>query len=237
MIKNATILLLAVLFNTSASIWPMIQKELAPVRPPNLYIVNKTAWPASVFWTVNGRKFNTVVNAYRSEMLGLLSTIENLEIGTYGEMWGRVFKRHVVSLEKLKQDKNLDGCVIINEKYWGKCWSFTSVAKEMPSTVFTVLPEDVWNAFPGVVRAREMGRQVMPHHIINIDPTNATEEMIYNAYKRLKEQWNPEKFTFDQTAVKICEILYEAHLALQKELVSGAKHTEETVYKLDDHSK
>ena len=73
----------------------------------------------------------------------------------------------------------------------------------------------------------------MAHHILNIDPSYASADMIANVYDRLREQWAPEKFLFNHTVTKISEIVHAAYLALQRELINGPDHAEKTVFTID----
>lgn len=230
-----TVVLLLEFHRTGAMMENMPEIEGMPeATTPHLHINNETAWPASIFWSSNGKKINTVVNAYGSEILGPLADIESLEIATYGKIWGSVFKKHAISLKDLKRNNTQDGYVFIKSQYWGQSWAFTCTSTEMPATRTYYLPENPWDALPGVARAREMGRPIKAHHIINIDPEHVSKDMIVNAYKRIAARWASEKFFNDRVAFIISHIVYKAHLALQKELIEGPHHAEETVFNLDD---
>jgi hypothetical protein len=195
--------------------------------------MNETGWPASVCWRAQGKEYNTVLNAYSCEVLGALSDITSLEIGTYGQVWGSLFPKHVLSLEHIKRENRADQDVrIIIETARPHGWSFKTVLCEKPDKRIRFLPSDPWDAFPGALRASRMGRPVMPHHVLNVDPGRMSKQVAINCYKRLLALWNPEKFPGDSggTAKKICAILRQAHLDLQRELIEDERHTEHTVY-------
>ena len=221
---------LSMLVDTMPSI--RVSEIIVPAQLSRLYIVNETRWHASVFWEDSEKMFNTVVNAHQTEMLGILSYIKNLEIGTYGEIFGRMYYRHNIPLEKLKLDTSRDGYIIIQEQYWGQSWSFVCESREK-HLLSPIVPAQVKEVLPGVVRARQNGRPIMAHHILNIDPSYASADMIANVYDRLREQWAPEKFSFNRTVTKISEIVHAAYLALQRELINGHEHVEKTVFTID----
>jgi hypothetical protein len=207
------------------------------IVPPRLTVINKTSWPASVYWRAQNREYNTIINAHSREILGDAAEIVTLEIETYGQVWGSLFPKHTIPLEMVKQSSaGRDIQIIIETCAWGYGWSFKTRFCQKPNKRERFLPSDPWSAFPGVVRARCMNRPVMPHHILNVDPSHLTQQMAINCYKRLIALWNPEKFNrdVDRIAQRICSILHQAHLDLQRELIEDQRHCEQTVYKASD---
>lgn len=199
---------------------------------PCLTIINATSWPASVYWNAQGKEYNTIIDAHARETLGIITEIVVLEIGTYGQVWGSLFPKHILPLDKIKEDSTDKDVQIIIEQAWRCGWSFKTRFCEKPHKRVRFLPTDPWSAFPGVTRAHYMKRQVMPHHILNVDPSNLSQQIAINCYKRLIALWNPEKFPRDTEGIarSICLILQQAHIDLHRELIEDPRHTEQTVY-------
>ncbi|HML19097.1 MAG TPA: hypothetical protein PKD74_00805 [Candidatus Dependentiae bacterium] len=200
---------------------------------PCLTIINATSWPASVYWNAQGKEYNTIIDAHSRETLGIIAEIDLLEIGTYGQVWGSLFSKHLLPLDTIKEDSaGRDIQIIIQQKTWSCSWSFMTRFCQKLHKCERLLPSDPWSAFPGVIRAQCMKRPVMPHHILNVDPSRISKQMAINCYKRLIALWDPEKFPRDteRIAQSICSILHQAHLDLHRELIEDPRHTEQTVY-------
>lgn len=200
---------------------------------PCLAIINKTSWPASVYWKAQAKEYNTIIDAHSRETLGIITDIVSLEIGTYGQVWGSLFSKHILPLDRIKEDSaDRDIQIIIEQKAWSCSWTFETRFCQKPHKREKSLPSDPWSAFPGVIRAQCMKRPVMPHHILNVDPSRISKQMAINCYKRLIALWDPEKFPRDTEGIaqSICSILHQAHLDLHRELIEDSRHTEQTVY-------
>ena len=204
-----------------------------PVDRACLKIINQTNWPASVYWKAQNKEYNTIVDAHSSDTLGFVGDLEFLEVGTYGQVWGSIFPRHSFSMQELKRgDAGQDVHIVIEKQAWRCGWAFKICICPKSERCARTLPFDPWNAFPGVLRAQCLNRPVMPHHILNIDPSRLSQQAAINCYKRLLAFWNPEQFSHDHDGIaqKICAILRQAHLDLQRELIEDSRHIEQTVY-------
>lgn len=227
-------------------LFPMYQ----PVRQPWLVIVNESSWPASVFWVVSGpvpgahvlKSFNAVISASEQENIGPLRSIEKLEIRTYGDTYSRIFKKHDIALDTLKSETArgaiLHDCYItiqLMEGYLFRSWNFVHERRNMNLLRAVDLPayNEIWRAFPGVMRARCAGRPIKAHHILNIDPNYATGEIVDNAFTRLQERWDMGRFGLQLVASKIQVILTAAYKSIQKELINGAERVERQTFNPD----
>lgn len=166
------------------------------VRPSYLVIKNETLWPISVIWTVAPsvmgstiiKKYNTIVNAHGEEMLGTLSDVTTVSIYTYGQVWSKVSRTHHIPIDSLKQNPVLDGYVIIRES-WNYSWLFDYQSIQRILYWHQSLPSDILSKLPGILRAKAERRAFKAHHILNIDPAIATEDMLENIFKRLVDRW------------------------------------------------
>ncbi len=57
------------------------------IVPPRLTVINKTSWPASVYWRAQNREYNTIINAHSREIWEMLLKLlrsKSRHMGKYG---------------------------------------------------------------------------------------------------------------------------------------------------------
>lgn len=180
-----------------------------------LSITNQSTWKIEVTYIKNNKEITKTLEPNGDSFtLGEKGTFSDVSIKPYGRVFGYFGVPNKIDLNSLSYFPEYDADIKITTQ-WGK-WQFT----ELPLTAHgkAELPKsgDPYDAFPGARRARQLGRTILPRHILGV-PENAKLNDITAAYRKLSVQWHPDKHPENpQLATEISKILNNAYEDLKK---------------------
>lgn len=184
-----------------------------------LSITNDSTWKTKISYNKHGKRISKTLEPNGDTFtLGESGAIEDITIESYGKLWGLLAQPSKINLKKLIHFPEYDTDIKITTEMGG--WKFTESPliehrkSELPKS------GNPYDAFPAAKRAKELGREIQPRHILGVGE-NATEEDVKASYKVLSLKWHPDKHPDNKEfATRIFKILQTAY----EELMEQFKH-------------
>ena len=185
-----------------------------------LSITNNSTWKIKVSYTKHEKKISKTLEPNGDTfILGENDTFGDITIESYGKIYGKIWgllaRPKKISLDDLKFFPNGDANIKITTEMGG--WKFTERPLEKHSKSELPKSGNPYDAFPAAKRAKELGREIQPRHILGVGE-NATEEDVKAAYKVLSLKYNPDKNPDNKEfATRIFKILKTAYDELMEQ--------------------
>lgn len=185
-----------------------------------LAIANDSSWKIELSYERGGKKLSRVLEPEGHTItLGDLVGVTNVCFQTYGKVYGAVAVPDCIDLHtiKAKLGEGVEDVVVHITAGWVG-WSFTHELVNIAKQAQLPVTGNPYDAFPGAVRARQLGRKVEPRHILGVTES-ATVEDVNAVFKALSLKWHPDKHKNNlELVTKIQQILAEARNTLREEL-------------------